>query len=43
MIYSRKKMLDIDDKTLVFYIGEVYKNTMFSISTKYNRRTNGRK
>ena len=39
----RENYLDIDDKTLVFYTGEVHKNTMFSISTKYNRRTNGRK
>ena len=36
-------ILDIDDKTLVFYNGEVYTNTTNSFNTIYTRRQYGRK
>jgi len=35
--------LDIDNKFLLFYSGEVYSNYTHSIFTKSKRRNNGRK
>ena len=42
MIY-REKTLDIEEKKLLFYSGEVHTSYTHSIFTYFNRRNNGRK
>jgi hypothetical protein len=42
MIY-REKTLDIREKSLLFYSGEVHTSYTNSIFTYFNRRNNGRK
>jgi len=42
MIY-REKTLDIEEKTLLSYGGEVYTNYIHSFFNYFNRRNNGRK
>jgi len=42
MVY-RDKTLDIEEKKLLFYSGEVHTSYTHSIFTYFNRRNNGRK
>jgi len=42
MVY-REKTLDIEEKKLLFYSGEVHKSYTHSIITYFKRRNNGRK
>jgi hypothetical protein len=42
MIY-REKTLDIEEKKLLFYSGEVHKSYTHSTTTYFKRRNNGRK
>jgi hypothetical protein len=42
MVY-REKTLDIEEKKLLFYSGEVHTSYTHSIFTYFNRRNNGRK
>ena len=43
IVLYREKTLDIKEKKLLFYSGEVYKSYTHSIITYFNRRNNGRK
>jgi hypothetical protein len=43
IVVYREKTLDIEEKKLLFYSGEVHKSYTHSIITYFKRRNNGRK
>ena len=43
IVVYREKTLDIKEKKLLFYSGEVHTSYTHSIFTYFNRRNNGRK